>query len=162
LIIPDFELANPWFKDDDGDGTNDLAIILPDGWWAYDVNNQGQIVGDGGKYVWHVDVADDGTVTVTQTQLPPPTTSYRWSIAWSINDSGHVVGVGRPSKGANPDYEPFLWQKDKGTRLLESLSNMAGFSDLGAAVGINNHGQIVGSGTTGAGVRGYLATPVAP
>jgi len=70
-----------------------------------------------------------------------------------------VVGVGRPTKGANPDYDPFLWQQDKGTRLLESLSDMAGFSDLGEAVAINGPGQIVGSGTTRAGVRGYVATP---
>ena len=42
------------------------------------------------------------------------------------------------------------------------LSNMAGFSDLSNAWGINSLGQIAGAGDTGAGVRGYLATRVGP
>jgi hypothetical protein len=72
----------------------------------------------------------------------------------------HRRALGRSSKGANPVCDPFLWQKDKGTMRLESLvTNMAGFSDLTWAAGINSNGQIVGYGTTRAGVRGYLATP---
>ena len=59
------------------------------------------------------------------------------------------------------DLDPVLWQKDKGMFWLESLvSDMAGFSDLNDAWGINGHGLIAGAGTTRAGLRGYLATPV--
>jgi uncharacterized membrane protein len=158
LIIPDYTLPNPWFADDDGDGTNDLAIFLPVGREALDVNNQGQIA-IYGPVVLQTVVAEDGTVSFTQTQLPP-TTTYSWYYP-CINDNGQVAGMGHPLKhGANPDNDPLLWQADKGTRSLESLSNMAGFSDLTAAESINNLGQIVGSGTTSSGQRGYVATPV--
>jgi hypothetical protein len=159
LIIPDDALANPWFKDGDGNYTNDLASILPVGAEALDINSKGQIV-IWGPVVLQTEVAEDGTVTFAQTQLPP-TTTYAWIGGRCINENGEVAGIGKPFKRGNPDYDPLLWQADKGTRGLESLSNMAGFSDLGAAESINNVGQIVGSGTTRAGARGYIATPIA-
>lgn len=60
----------------------------------------------------------------------------------------------------NPDYDPFLWQEDKGTMFLENLiSDMAPFRHLFPARGINELGRMVGTGITRAGERGYLATP---
>jgi len=166
LIIPDFAQPNPWFKDDDGDGVNDLIRQLPQaGSQPFDVNNQGQIIGCGngfgGPPLWEVVVAGDGTVAVTTTKLPVPNGFDHWS-AYAINDSGQVVGYASNYKGKHVS-EPVLWQKDKGTMLLESpLSNMGVFSDLCYAWGINSLGQIAGGGTTSAGPRGYLASPVAP
>jgi uncharacterized membrane protein len=166
LIIPDFAQPNPWFKDDDGDGVNDLIRLLPGASGeAFDVNNQGQIIGSGayfgGPPLWEVVVAKDGTVAVTTTQLPVPNGFDSWD-ADAINDSGKVVGWAYNHKGKSA-HGLVLWQKDKGPMLLESLlSNMGGFSDLNAAEGINSLGQITGQGTTSAGTRGFLATPVAP
>jgi hypothetical protein len=90
---------------------------------------------------------------------PVPNGFDSWS-AYAINDSGKVVGLASTLKGKS-DHEPVLWQKDKGTMLLESpLSNMGVFSDLYFALGINSLGQITGLGGTSAGMRGFLATPV--
>ncbi len=158
VIIPDYSLPNPWFQDEDGDGANDLAIILPGSWsgcYVF-VNNEGQIVRR--SELLGVVVQDDGTATLTRSPLPP-TTTYGWYYAWGINDSAQVIGMGKPLKRGNPDYDPLLWQAAKGSRLLESLSDMAGFSDLISAYGINDLGQIVGSGATRAGERGYVASP---
>ena len=166
LIIPDFAQPNPWFKDGDGDGVNDLIRLLPEaGSEPWEVNNRGQIIGSGvylgGPPLWEVVVAGDGTVAVTTTKLPVPNGFDHWS-AYAINDSGQVVGYASNYKGKHVS-EPVLWQKDKGTMLLESpLSNMGVFSDLCYAWGINSLGQIAGGGTTSAGPRGYLASPVAP
>ena len=159
VIIPDYTLPNPWFDDENNDGLNDLATLLLNGgysWCKMGVNNQGQVVVSRTRLF---EVAEDGSFTTTV--LPPPSSAYRWlDLDVDINDNGQVVGTGELSK-PNASREPFLWQKEKGTMRLRSLvSDMAGFSDLAEGNGINNHGQIVGNGTTSAGTRGFLATPV--
>jgi uncharacterized membrane protein len=152
VIIPDYTLPNPWYTDADNDGFNDLAMLTGGYPFIEDINNQGQFVAAG---LFKIGV--DGAITPTAL---PPTSTYSWSLPRGINDNGQVVGTGRTLKGKT-DYDPLLWQPDKGTMQLKSLvSSMAGFSDLDGGAAINNHGQIVGTGTTSAGKRAYLATPI--
>jgi probable HAF family extracellular repeat protein len=161
LIIPDDTLPNPWFADENGDGINDLMIHLGAS-HANDVNNVGRIVGSDDwswdARLWTVVVAPNGSVTVTTTALPKPS-GTRNGPSKAINDNGQVVGTTNTRKDL--DNHPLLWQQANGSMLLESLtSNKAGFSDLDTASAINEGGQIVGEGTTSAGERAYLATPV--
>lgn len=180
LIVPDYgDPGNPWVNmgapDANGCSTNDRATILAGnkGWDAF-LNNDRQtdngsrmvqVVGNTAALgdraaLFDVEVAGDGTVSFTSSVLPAATTR-NWTFPLDINDSGLVVGHGYPTDVKRPKdtVEPLLWQPDKGTRALESLCDMAGFSDLGAATSINGVGQIVGTGTTGGGQRGYVATP---
>jgi uncharacterized membrane protein len=164
VIIPDYELPNPWFADQNGDGINDLIIHL-DASHAHDVNNAGQIVGSDDwswdSRMWTVVVAPNGSVTITTTTLPKPNT-MKHGPSSAINDRGQVAGTGQ-NRTRDLDNRPLLWEQGKGTVLLESLlSDLAGFSDLDTASAINERGQIVGEGTTSAGQRVYLATPILP
>jgi probable HAF family extracellular repeat protein len=158
LIIPDFTLDNPWFCDD-GFGGNALLVYLPAN-WANVVTNQG-IVGARDRIF-----AVDGDGTVTQTTVLPPPAGLAINSIGGINNAGQVAcsGVGNTGNRNKPNGSAMLWQKDKGTVLLETqVSNMVGFTSLAKAAGINNHGQIVGDGATSTGpypiLRSFLATP---
>jgi uncharacterized membrane protein len=164
FIIPDYSQPNPWWKDANGDGVNDLATKLPGAGEAKGLNNEGQIIGS--HFLWRVEVAADGMVTVSEpmTLPPPPIRGDYMTFPVSINDAGQVAGYAREVQNINKptaaDRKAILWQSETGTLLLNDLvSSMAGFTDLDAAGGINNLGQIAGGGTTRSGSQGFLATP---
>jgi len=154
LVIPEDTNGDgllEWFQDQQpADGWNDLLTVLPE---AFDVNNLGQVVG--GDLLMQIEVAADGTVSYTTTTLPLPR-KITGLDAFGINDAGVVVG--RASSRQGP--KAFTWDAEAGTTLLQDLvTDMATFSKLECAWDINQAGQIVGTGKTGAGERGFLATP---
>jgi probable HAF family extracellular repeat protein len=122
---------------------------------AYDINNQGQVVGN--------------------SDLPGDTTfhAFRWtkrtgmqdlgtlsgdvaSVSLSINDAGSVVGA---SLDANFNPRAFLWEKGVMTDLNTLI---AGDSPLYLLTGcsINSRGEITGLGLTSTGeIHTYLASP---
>lgn len=128
------------------------------------LNDQGQVIGrsqrgDGSYYDWHAFLWDGGVMTDLGA-----IGRYENSEAVDINNSGQVIGWG---SGPYPWCgEPFLYEPGNGLRDLRDLipvdSGWTGFSPYG----INNAGQIAGTGwfqgETG-GTRAFLMTiPTAP
>ena len=123
---------------------------------AYDINNQGQVVGNSDLpgdttfhaflWTWKTGMQDLGTVSGDVA-----------SVAISINDGGSVVGA---SLDANFNPRAFLWEKGVMTD-LNTLT--AGESPLSLLTGcsINSRGEITGLGLTSTGeIHTYLARPV--
>jgi probable HAF family extracellular repeat protein len=122
---------------------------------AYDINNQGDVVGDSDlpgdttfhAFLWtkRTRMRDLGTLSADVA-----------SVSISINDAGSVVGA---SLDANFNPRAFLWQKGVMTDLNTLI---AGDSPLYLLTGcsINSRGEITGLGLTGTGeIHTYLATP---
>src|ERR1700722_3879726 len=123
---------------------------------AYDINNQGQVVGNSDLpgdttfhaflWTWKTGMQDLGTVSGDVA-----------SVAISINDGGSVVGA---SLDANFNPRAFLWEKGVMTD-LNTLT--AGESPLSLLTGcsINSRGETTGLGLTSTGeIHTYLARPV--
>jgi probable HAF family extracellular repeat protein len=122
---------------------------------AYDINNQGQVVGNSDlpgdatfhAFLWtkRIGMHDLGTLSGDVA-----------SVSISINDAGSVVGA---SLDANFNPRAFLWEKG----LMTDLNTLiAGHSPLYLLTGcsINSRGEITGLGLTGKGeIHTYLATP---
>jgi uncharacterized membrane protein len=153
VVIPDDMNGDgllDWFWDANGDGWNDLSTGLPK---AFDINNLGQVVDD--DLLMQLELSPDGTVTYTATTLPLPRKITSLS-ARAINDAGMVVGKAASRQGP----KAFIWETEAGTTMLQDLvTDMATFDKLEEAWDINLAGQIVGTGTTDDGERGFLATP---
>lgn len=122
---------------------------------AYDINNQGQVVGNSdlpGDTTFHaflwtrkIGMQDLGTLSGDVD-----------SVSISINDAGSVVGASIDAK-FNP--RAFLWEKGVMTDLNTLI---AGDSPLYLLTGcsINSRGEITGLGLTSSGeIHTYLATP---
>jgi probable HAF family extracellular repeat protein len=122
---------------------------------AYDINNQGQVVGNSDLkgdatfhaflWTWKTGMQDLHTLSgdVASTSI-------------SINDAGSVVGL---SLDANFNPRAFLWEKGVMTDLNTLI---AGDSPLYLISGcsINSRGEITGLGLTSTGeIHTYLATP---
>ncbi len=104
----------------------------PDG-FAFDINNQGQAVGDSGICAGaiHAVLWDNGTAS----PLPDLGTG---AIAEGINDLGQIAGIIGSADGTTEFGA--LWQNGA----LSNLGTLPG--DFAAiATGINNQGQVVGS-----------------
>jgi len=122
---------------------------------AYDINNQGQVVGNSDlpgdttfdAFLWtrKTGMQDLGTLSGDVA-----------SVSLSINDAGSVVGA---SLDANFDPRAFLWEKGVMTDLNTLI---AGDSPLYLLTGcsINSRGEITGLGLTSSGdIHTYLASP---
>ena len=122
---------------------------------AYDVNNQGQVVGNSDlpgdttfhAFLWtkRTGMQDLGTLSGDIA-----------SVSISINDAGSVIGA---SLDANFSPRAFLWEKGVMTDLNTLI---AGDSPLYLLTGcsINSRGEITGLGLTSTGeTHTYLATP---
>ena len=122
--------------------------------WATDINDRGQVVGSAsvfqlkGSWVYPCVWEKTGEL-----RLPLGAGSNVYSEGRSINNRGQVVG-------GNPyGNEAFIWDTVKGTRYLSDLIIAPGWN-LSMAQGINDSGQIVGTGTYAGAERAFLATPV--
>jgi probable HAF family extracellular repeat protein len=78
------------------------------------------------------------------------------SSASAINNLGQVVGY----LGFGPSIEAFLFDGTNMVNLNQYIPAGSAFTSLGSADGINDKGQIIGSGTlTNGDYHGYLLTP---
>src|SRR5580704_11308460 len=122
---------------------------------AYDVNNQGQVVGNSdlaGDTTFHAFLWTRRTGMQDLGTLPGDVASF----SISINDAGSAVGGSLDAK-FNP--RAFLWEKGVMTDLN---TRIAGHSPLYLLTGcsINSRGEITGLGMTSTGqIHTYLATP---
>lgn len=101
---------------------------------AFDINDQGQIVGGTGRafLLDGDDFTDLGTLGGTGSE------------AFGINESGQIVGGADFKTG---DEHAFLWQNG----VMQDLGTLGGASSI--AYGINESGQIVGVSSTSSGAR---------
>ena len=109
---------------------------------AYAVNNNGLIVGKSNLYpvTWKYDVANSSSTPVIQ-QLPIPSGFFS-AQPTAVNDSADVAGyAGSP----NIDAHAILWRNGQAI----DLGVWPG-GQYSVANGINNLGQIVGTGTIAA------------
>jgi probable HAF family extracellular repeat protein len=119
------------------------------------INDSGQVVGDSGWQDGHTH-AFLGSVSDGMTDLG--TLGGKSSFALGINNNGQVVGWSWITD--NSDVHAFLWQNGTMVDINNLISPFAGW-DLGVAYGINDLGQIVGTGTTPTGLtHAFLLTPV--
>lgn len=122
----------------EGSMMRDLGTLAGDATWAYseafDVNNQGEVVGysdhqgSEGAFLWRNGV-------MTALNLPNKGDGN----AFATNDRGQVVGIMRlPDPSSN--YHAFLWQNGS----VRDLGVLPGCMHSGAN-DVNNRGQVVGS-----------------
>jgi probable HAF family extracellular repeat protein len=120
--------------------------------WATAINATGQVVGtvsnDAGPidaFIWSqaAGMADLG-----------PLPGYLFVHPYAINGQGVVVG--EASNSAN-DRVAFVWQNGIMTNLNTLIPATSGWV-LQIATGINDNGQIVGTGRIGGQVHGFLLT----
>jgi probable HAF family extracellular repeat protein len=116
-----------------------LSGTVSEGTSAVAVNNNGLVVGRSNIFpvTWKYDVANSSSTPVIQ-QLPIPT-GFFTAVPTAVNDSADVAGyAGAP----NIDAHAILWRN----RQAVDLGVWPG-GHYSVATGINNLGQIVGTGT---------------
>ncbi|MGR6033947.1 MAG: hypothetical protein ACU4EQ_08395 [Candidatus Nitrosoglobus sp.] len=124
------------------------------------INSRGQVTGGADTISGdgHAFLYNHGTMTDLGT-LPGGNYSEGYG---GINNRGQVTGISNTSSG---DYHAYLYDHGTMYGLNNLVTNLdsAGFVSLDEGFNINNHGQIVGDGTTMNGnLLAYLATPDPP
>ena len=136
------------------DSVTDLGTL--GGRWSFAraINDAGQVVGysdkgllDGAAFLWQ-----DGAMTDLGTL------GGWWAQANGINDDGVIVGTshtGLTDEAGDPIVHAFIYDDGAMSDLNDVLAEGCGW-ELLAATGINDAGQIVGWGTHGGDLRGFL------
>ena len=163
LITPE---GGVWYRDDNGDGRNDLMLDLGtlggSESVAWRMNELGQVVGwaniesgDRRAFLWHDDngngESDPGEMQDLGTLVAPH------SEAFAINALAQVVGY--TYIGPNQPDVAFLWENGVMYDLNTLICDGSGW-DLVNAADINDAGQIVGWGYHDGEARAYLLTPI--
>jgi probable HAF family extracellular repeat protein len=136
------------------DGTmHDLGAL--DGTYSYgqSINAGGQITG-----VFRTPEGDLRAFLYDGTMHDLGTLGGPGSSGFSINASGHVVGFSQPA--GQDTYHAFLYTAGQGMVDLNSLIDPLSGWELLSAVGINDSGQIAGSGKIDGRDRAFLLTPI--
>jgi probable HAF family extracellular repeat protein len=143
------------FWDKDG-SVHDLGTLGGAFGDAYQINNKGQVVGtsatatnpNGDPFLW-----DDGVLT----DLGYPTGDV-FGVAADINHKGQIVGLSASDPNDPTTYHALLLEKGKMTDLQTKIPAHSGWQ-LVWALGINERGQIVGTGLLHGNFRACLLTP---
>jgi probable HAF family extracellular repeat protein len=130
-------------------GMQDLSQTLGISGQVIYINNQGQVVGNNPTFLWS---PSDGYIKLTNTGSYPG----------GMNNLGQVVGkLDVIENGEVQQTHAFLWSKDTGIQDLGTLAGNTGYTDANA-IGINDHGQVVGWSnmpTTAEGSHAFRWTP---
>jgi hypothetical protein len=155
-----------WFRDDDGDGVNDLQIGLAGEGHASAISNSGRVVGRAGdgltdkKYLTQWQVQPPDQVDLVVQELARKGGAFR-----AINESLQAVGSLADNKTAYATG--FLWENGQLLELAELLDN-PNQADILVPLDIDDTGTIVGSHCwydRSAGAlrceEGFVAVPIA-
>lgn len=144
---------------------------------AYAINNAGQVVGrtwtdripinaaDGRAFLWRGGIMQSlGTLGGGDIEVWVPNKAivhYETSTAYDINELGQVVGTSTTSLSLYnyPVKHAFIWENGVMMDLNSLIAPSAGWILTGAR-GINNSGQIIGTGLFNWTQRDFLLTPV--
>jgi probable HAF family extracellular repeat protein len=132
----------------------------PGGNSPFAVNNAAQVAGDSeATFPYRAFLWSNGSTTLLPLLRGTRSdTSYE---ALALNNASSVQVVGQTLNDTGPiDVHALLWQNGTVTDLIKQVPASAGWSQLSAATGVNDAGQIVGRGTltSGAG-HAFLLTP---
>lgn len=126
-------------------GTGVQPLPSPNPYIAYAINGPGQVVGYNGAN-------DQAFVLTGTTYTYLPTFGGSRSIAYDINDTGHVVGMATLTGGASPPQHAFKWDGSS----LQDLGVLAG-GIRSTGFGINSAGVVVGfSDVTGGALHAFV------
>lgn len=141
----------------------DTARILPTtgfpGGQGQAINARGLVVGvvreAGGDHTRAARWENGALSFLTQT-VPAGGTVY--GSALDVNDAGVVVGSMEASSGPGPQNRAVLWESGRTVDLNTEIAPGSGWV-LWFASAINSRGQIVGWGSFGGRIQGFLLTP---
>lgn len=142
-------------------GVMDDLGTLAGGFYSYatGINQSGQVTGSADTNLgnFHAFLYDNGTMHDLGT-LPGPPCCFQ-SFAQAINKHGQIVGY--VSVGNINDYHAFLYSHGKMRDLNSLIPPNSGWF-LGFANGINDRGEITGSGIINGEGHSFLLSPVCP
>ena len=127
---------------------------------ANDINSFGQLVGEKNlrASLWTPNGIGGYTLTDIGAQLP----AANYSVAWSINSHGQVVGNYRPFATTGPFSDVcFLWTPTSPNATTGTVTTFAGLGGIFCVANdINSLGHIAGASTTSAGAtHAFLWSP---
>lgn len=130
---------------------------------AYAMNNLGQVAGAASQVVGGVAIRNADGSAITPGVLPGDRTGR----AQAINDNGAIAGVSLGTTAGRCGLRAFAWSPTEGMRALGSLVPLRPYSlpMWTEAWGINNRGQVVGTGAVdspcglGAISHAFVSTP---
>ena len=162
VILPE---DNVWFKDDNGDGRNDLQIGLGSGSMANDISDGGRVVGrlDEGrkKYLAQWQIDQQAQVNLVVKELAKEGGTFD-----AANENAQVVGILYDERTIFK--EGILWENAEILSLIEMLDNPEN-ADILRPMSINDSAAIAGTNywydksvKTIRPKEGFIAVPLAP